>query len=489
MIGAFRVERLIAPGSAGSVYEATQVSLRRAVALRLIPRGHFETPEQLVRFDHRQRLAASLHHPNLVPHYEVGEWDGGRFVATRLVRGGTLADLCARGCPPAAESLEPLGGALVAAHAAGVVHGRVSEANILVEPDGTPYLADLGLGRGGSPEKDTEALAAVVAGLRSRAALARTRRSRRALRLGLIGFAGLAAAAAVVATNVGDDPPAPLAPPPPAPKATVVGSALPAVAVRPLGCRADPSPNTPACTYSQTTLGGRAVIVRRAGVIRAWAVRGASGDLALQVIRRRGGKSFVAGFSQPERLTDSAPRAFPADIGVRPGDRIGLRLAPGAAVGRSSSSRSAVVRWDGGLTAGPQAVDATLGGELMLRADVEFGARPASPRQLRGRRAASAPAGRRMAEASVSLSGGRAARVVVVALPGGIALDLVRDRRRLARLEVPDADPDGELLGLEQSCGPAGAGGFCLRWRNPGEALTLKHEYRVRESGWIELIG
>jgi hypothetical protein len=386
--------------------------------------------------------------------------------------------------------LTPLAGALEMAHAAGLVHGRISERNILVEPDGTPYLADLGLGERGSPQADAEALVAVVARLPARAALTRTRRSRRALRLGLAGLAAAAALAGVVVLNGGQqDPPALLGPPPPAPATTVLGSALPPVAVRPLGCREDSSSNAPACTLSQTRVGGRVVTASRAGVIRAWAVRGASGDLALQVIREREGRSFVAGFSQPERLTSDAPRAFPADIGVAAGDRIGVRLAPGAVIGaRTSSPRSAFARWDGGLTAGPQAVDATLDGELMLRVDVEFGARPGMARQLRGRQAASAPPGRRLAEVSVALLAGRTARVVVVQLARGIAIDVIRGRR-LARLEVPDADPDGELLGLEQSCGPVGAHGFCLRWRNPGRELTLKHEYEVRGSGSIEVIG
>jgi hypothetical protein len=140
------------------------------------------------------------------------------------------------------------------------------------------------------------------------------------------------------------------------------------------------------------------------------------------------------------------------------------------------------------LTAGPQAVDATLHGEVMLRADVEFGRRPGAPPQLRGRRAESAPPGRHLGEAAVALSAGRLARVVVVKLPGRIAIDLIRGRR-LARLEVPDADPDGELLGLEQSCGPVGTRGFCLRWRNPGEELALKHEYDIRGSDSIKMIG
>ena len=53
------------------------------------------------------------------------------------------------------------------------------------------------------------------------------------------------------------------------------------------------------------------------------------------------------------------------------------------------------------------------------------------------------------------LSGGRAARAVVVDLPGGIAVDLFAGGRS-ARLAVPDADPAGDLLELVQNCGPIG---------------------------------
>ena len=225
-------------------------------------------------------------------------------------------------------------------------------------------------------------------------------------------------------------------------------------------------------------------------MIRGWAVRGASGDLSLQVIRERGKKAFVVGFSQPERFADPGPRAFPAEIAVRAGDRIGLRLAPGATVGaRLGVPAAAIVRWDGGLTAGPQAADATSPEvELMLRADIEAGARPDGPRILVGARAASAPPGAPLAETPLALPAGRAARVVVVAVEGRIALDVVAGRR-LARLAVPDADPAGELLWLEQNCGRVGVRGFCLRWRNPGAESPLAHEYRVLGSGRIKLIG
>ncbi|HYH62968.1 MAG TPA: protein kinase [Solirubrobacterales bacterium] len=484
-IGPFRVDRLIATGSTGAVYEATQVSLQRTVALRLIGAEHFKTPVELVRFDHSQRLAASLHHPNLVPYYEAGEWEGGRFVATRLIRGKSLAELRAERRLPTAASLEPLADALTAAHAADLAHGRVSDRNILIESDGTPYLADLGLSTEGSPEADEEALAAEIARLPAKAGQAR-----RTWPVALAVLATVALVAAMV-LPVGEDPTDPLQEAPASPpNTTVIGSPLAPIASEPLGCSDVPSANTPACTIAQMSFASEPLRIERAGVVRSWAVRGASGDLALQVIRERDGKSFVAAFSQPERVEDPAPQAFEANIPVRPQDVIGLRLAPGATVGSLPATPDASLeRWDGGLTADSAAPDGTtLDGELMLRADVEFGARPGSGGQLLGPEAASAPPGTVLDETHVTLAGGQPARAAVVELPGAIALDVTRGDR-LARLEVPDADPEGELLGIEQSCGGAGTSGFCLRWQNLDDELTLFHTYRVRESGRIKLIG
>ena len=489
-IGPFRVERLIAAGSTGAVYEATQVSLRRAVALRLIGAEHFKTPVELVRFDHSQRLTASLHHPNLVPYYEAGEWEGGRFVATRLIRGKTLSQLRAERSLPAAASMEPLVAALTTAHAAELSHGRISDRNILVESDGTPYLADLGLCLEGNPEEDEEALALLVSRLPAEPQRLRGRSARWGLPVGLAFLATVALAVAAV-LPAGEEPTVPPSEPPASPSSTTaVGSALAPVATEPLGCSDVPSMNTPACTIAQMSFAAEPLRIERAGVVRSWAVRGASGDLALQVIRERDGKSFVAAFSQPERIEDPGPQAFEADIPVRPQDVIGIRLAPGATVGSLPETPDASLeRWDGGLTADSAAPDGTtLDGELMLRADIEFGARPSSGGQLLGREAASAPAGTVLDETPVTLAGGQPARAVVVELPGAIAVDVTRGTR-LARLEVPDADPDGEFLGIEQSCGGAGTSGFCLRWQNPDDELTLFHTYRVRHSGRIKLIG
>lgn len=125
----------------------------------------------------------------------------------------------------------------------------------------------------------------------------------------------------------------------------------------------------------------------------------------------------------------------------------------------------------------------------MLRADVEYGEKPRDPGQIQGSEAASAEPGQSIAEISAPLSEDRAGRVVLVELPEGIFVDVFARTTRLARLAIPDADPEGDVIGLEESCGGVGVRGFCIRWRNPGQSLALVHVYRVLPSGEIKLIG
>jgi len=466
VVSAFRVQRVIAKSATSAVYEATQMSLGRTVALRLLTPDHFEDADAMARFDERQRRAASMHHPNVVTLYEAGEWEGGRFVASRFIRGNTLATLIEEGSAPARGSLDSLRGALGEIHAAGLVHGRVSTRNIIVDAGGTPYLADLGADEGGSPQEDARDLEEVLSRLPERT----PRRWGAVVLVGAVAVAAVAVAAIVLLSDGGseEDP-----------------------GFRQFGCSEDLSPNTPACTLVQTELDGRDLAMPRSGVIRSWEVRGASGGLALQVIRESKDGVFVAGFSQPESIDDAAAHSFPADIGVKEGDRIGILLTPGGSVGAGPpAENSTIVRWDGGLTADTQAASGTpLEGELMVRADVDYGAKPSNPGQITGAQAASAPDGEPLAEISAPLEGGRAGRVVLVELPEGIAVEVLRGDDRLARLEIPDADPDGDVIGLEENCGGDTGRGFCFRWRNPGEELALVHVYQVLPSGEIKLIG
>jgi serine/threonine protein kinase/WD40 repeat protein len=92
-VGDFRILREVGRGGMGVVYEAEQVSLRRRVALKVLPFAAVLDPRQLQRFQNEAQAAACLHHPNIVPVYAVGHDRGVHFYAMQLIDGQTLAAL------------------------------------------------------------------------------------------------------------------------------------------------------------------------------------------------------------------------------------------------------------------------------------------------------------------------------------------------------------------------------------------------------------
>jgi serine/threonine protein kinase len=90
-LGDFRIVREIGRGGMGVVYEAEQLSLRRRVALKVLPLAATMDPRQLQRFHNEARAAACLHHTNIVPVFAVGSERGVHFYAMQLIDGVTLA--------------------------------------------------------------------------------------------------------------------------------------------------------------------------------------------------------------------------------------------------------------------------------------------------------------------------------------------------------------------------------------------------------------
>jgi hypothetical protein len=143
----YRIDRLIARGGMGDVFEAEDERLHRRVAVKVFRSGPAADRK---RFDSEIRVLASLDHPGLVRVFDAGEHDGDAFVVLELVDGPTLASRLPDG-PLSPEEAADLGIALADAlayvHERGVVHRDVTPSNVLCGSDGRPRLADFGIAR------------------------------------------------------------------------------------------------------------------------------------------------------------------------------------------------------------------------------------------------------------------------------------------------------------------------------------------------------
>jgi WD40 repeat protein/tRNA A-37 threonylcarbamoyl transferase component Bud32 len=174
-LGDFRLLREVGRGGMGVVYEAEQLSLRRKVALKVLPFAATLDPRQLQRFRHEAQAAALLHHPNVVPVHAVGCERGVHYYAMQFIEGRTLAkvvrdllgeaDFAPRGastaCTVAGSTSRPVAGeqhcrfaarlcaqaaeALEYAHQTGVIHRDIKPANLLLDERGELWVTDFGL--------------------------------------------------------------------------------------------------------------------------------------------------------------------------------------------------------------------------------------------------------------------------------------------------------------------------------------------------------
>lgn len=147
----YAVDRELGRGGMAIVFKATEVSLRRPVALKVLPPEMAITPSIAERFRREARMAASLDHPNIIPVYRVGQAAGLQYMAMKFVEGCALDDIVKRQgalpLEPALLVLRAATSALAYAHEHGIVHRDIKGANILVERDGRVLLSDFGIAR------------------------------------------------------------------------------------------------------------------------------------------------------------------------------------------------------------------------------------------------------------------------------------------------------------------------------------------------------
>jgi len=157
-LGDYRLIRQVGRGGMGVVYEATQVSMDRRVALKILPSGVAADAKTLARFLREAKIAGKLDHPNIVRVYGMGVDRDTPHYAMEFVEGETLAQILARrrgaGEAPAPEECyrlaEAFAGAaegLQHAHREGIIHRDLKPSNLILDPTGRLRILDFGLAR------------------------------------------------------------------------------------------------------------------------------------------------------------------------------------------------------------------------------------------------------------------------------------------------------------------------------------------------------
>jgi serine/threonine-protein kinase len=150
LAGRFRLERRIGSGGVGEVWRAVDLRMGAPVAVKVLTSESPWPPATLTRFRAAARQTSSVSHPGIarVHHYDDGDPPIPPYLVTELVMGPSLARVLACGRLEPARTMDVISlaaAALGAAHEAGLVHGGIKPANLLIALGGEVKITDFGI--------------------------------------------------------------------------------------------------------------------------------------------------------------------------------------------------------------------------------------------------------------------------------------------------------------------------------------------------------
>jgi serine/threonine-protein kinase len=149
-LGRFALHGRLGAGGMGVVYRASDDTLAREVALKVLPAEVAGDGERRERFLREARLAAALTHSNIATVYDIGESDGWVFIAMELIEGRSLRAVLAEGplaVPEAVRVVREVARALARAHDKGIIHRDLKPDNVMVTTAGDVKVLDFGLAK------------------------------------------------------------------------------------------------------------------------------------------------------------------------------------------------------------------------------------------------------------------------------------------------------------------------------------------------------
>ncbi len=149
-LGPYEILNHLESGGMGDVYTAHDSSLRRTVAVKVLPAHLADDGDRLRRLEFEARAAGALSHPNILTVHDLGSHDGAPYLVTELLEGESLSRRLEQGPLPwrkAVELTAQVADGLAAAHEKGIVHRDLKLANLFYTRDGRIKILDFGLAK------------------------------------------------------------------------------------------------------------------------------------------------------------------------------------------------------------------------------------------------------------------------------------------------------------------------------------------------------
>ena len=147
-IGSYEILVLLGDGGSGPVYHGLHSQLARPAAIKVLRDDLAQDPGVVRRFQREARIAAQLHHPNIVEIYDTGERDGFYYIARGMVDGQTLRQLLDERRPATDETVRiarQIADALDQAHERGVIHRDLNPGGVAIDRRGQVTVVDFGI--------------------------------------------------------------------------------------------------------------------------------------------------------------------------------------------------------------------------------------------------------------------------------------------------------------------------------------------------------